>query len=507
MATDAVPAEPLGSIPQRAQESAPLLEEMRAAFEASAAAKQAARRSCLEQEHLKARLASIDSERETLARLRQELEEQLIELERRQQERRAAFERELEHGLERELAQIRQQLAEESGADTARVVQAFEVRERERLQQALEEELTQQERELERLSRDVPAQADRLLAQLGQLEAQPELSRSIAHSAHEALASRRAALETRRTRLAEEREGLLAPRRAELLARLKQEQDVESQRRLALQEVKLREAMNALLLKTRLEEMGRFEGVRQALRDAKGSFSQLALQQALLTSRLEAVEEDLGLQRQQIDGLEMRRQVALAGLAQSLRLSSAHGPLATLTWFGKAIEPLPPELIEELGRLQQQVVAWAEEERRLQTQRRAEQQRQRALQIAGELTVQYDELRREQQREAQSRRLEAEQCLAQARQRAGRAQFDQALGLIAQAEALAPEWDEVALLRAQIVQVRERATRQARRAQAERMFTRGVKVFRQGDFEEAAQMFEQVLAHDERSEPPGPRGD
>ena len=107
----------------------------------------------------------------------------------------------------------------------------------------------------------------------------------------------------------------------------------------------------------------------------------------------------------------------------------------------------------------------------------------------------FHEAELKQQREQDARARKAEELIGKAEQLAGRGRYDEALQLVAQAQALSPpQLSRVAILREQLVAAKEDATRQAQSVEIEQSFARAMDVFKQGRYEDAVVLFEKVIA-------------
>ena len=94
--------------------------------------------------------------------------------------------------------------------------------------------------------------------------------------------------------------------------------------------------------------------------------------------------------------------------------------------------------------------------------------------------------------------------LARTRALLGQGKFDEALGVVAQAEPASPiQQHQATLLREDVLAQKERAVTQAQAAEIERLFTQAMDVFEQGRYEEAIALFEQVMAQEAKLGAPG----
>ena len=294
--------------------------------------------------------------------------------------------------------------------------------------------------------------------------------------------------------MATERDTLLSQQRTTFVEQLRQRQVIERQRRLTLKEATLRSAMAELLHKARSEDAARMQQVRQELEAATQRYNHIAEQQAELKVRLEGLDHELTASSRRLETLEAERQTSLARLEQAFHGSNPGLDLEAIAWLGKAAQSVPAELATDLGLLQSRLTALAQQERQLQEQRRVLRERQLALQLSQELEAQYERARLKQQQEQEARTSKAAELLAKARSSADRGKFDEALGWIAQAQAMnPPQLSQVTAFREELLQERERAVREAQAAQIERLFARAKAVYEQGKYEEAVQLFGKVI--------------
>jgi tetratricopeptide (TPR) repeat protein len=147
--------------------------------------------------------------------------------------------------------------------------------------------------------------------------------------------------------------------------------------------------------------------------------------------------------------------------------------------------------------MQQRLVAAAEQEERQREQRRIVRERQQALQLSREMAEQHRKIEERQQREQQVRSRNAEDLLAKADRFAAKGQFDQALELLAQAQAInPPQLDRIALMREQLIATKTQREREQQTAELDGMFRRAKTAFDAGRYEESVALFEQVIAHE-----------
>ncbi len=487
----------LANVPPEIKPIASALNEVVQVFQSSLDAQRTVKQGRIEQDAVKTKLTSADGELEILAKHRRHLEQQLAVLQQQEQQRIETMRKELETRLEQELGGARQQIVKELNQDFTRQIESFDARQRSAVEKGLNQELDLKERELKQLGQEVEIQVQELADRLTKLEANPQLTNSLAHSTGEMIAKRKAELEARRSQLRVERDALLTKQRGEIVEQLKQQQAAELQRRLTLKEASLRQTMAELLHKNHIEEERQSEDLKQGLEQLRERYSQLAQRQAMLKARTEAVDRDLEGKLHRVVALEAARQTALARLEQAFQKANTDAHPEVVAWFGQVIQRMPPELSTELGLLQQRVAAAAQQQQQLHAQNRMLRERQLALQLSHEMESQYhrNQARRQQEQEAASKR--AQDLLAKVDQLASRGKYDDALQLISQAQLPeSPELARISMVREGLIVAKERSVRQAQDAQVERLFAHAMEVFQQGKYEEAVKLFEQVIAQE-----------
>ena len=492
-----LPQESFSDIPPSVRHVAPLLRQVVGVIQSSAEIQGEVKRLRTELDTLTTKRASVSSEFALVDRQQQQFTQQLAALERQQRERLESVRKELEVKLASEVAAARQSIHAEQEKDFARQLQAFEARQHNAVDKGLDQELELKARELDQLSEELDVQMKELLQRLARLDANQEAARSLERSTSQALARQKAGLDARRKQLADEHVTLLAKQRNEFIQQLRQQQGAELQQRLTVKEASLRSAMANLLQKTGREEAGKIEQIQQTLEEVKQRHTRLVQQQALLASRVEAMDRELASEAKSLQDLEAERQASLNRLEEAFKKPNPVVPSEALAWFGRTIRYLPPGVAAELSPLQQRLVVASEQEQRLQEQRRIVRERQLALELSREMESQHQQIRLRQQREQEARSRKAEELLDKANQAAGRGNFDEALQLVSQAQALnPPQLGRIAVVREEMVNARARRLREAKSAQIKQLFTQAMDVFEQGRYEEAVGLFEQVIAQE-----------
>ena len=459
-----------------------------------------------EDDELKTKLSTIDSELKLAEQEHQQLAAQVTALERAQEAQRLSLRKELETKLSAELAATRQQITQETQRDFDRDLQAFEARQEELVGKTLDHELAHKERELEQLSEEIGVQTQELLDRLSRLEANPELAKSLERSTTQALAKRRSELDAKRAQLASERRAILTRQRSEFVQKLTGQQEAETQRRLTFKEASLRSAMAELLRKSEREAQDKASRARQAAEQVQQQDNKLIQQQALIRARMEEMDRVLAAKAKSRETLESERQTALAKLEDALvKTGSGTVHPEALAWLGRTIRYLPGPVAAELIPLQQRLVRAAEEEERLREQRRIVRDRQQALQLSREMTAQHHKIEEQQKRERDVRSRNAEELLAKADRLAARNEFDQALGFVAQAQAInPPQLDRIAMVREQLLATKTQRERETQTAELDGLFRRAKTAFDAGRYEEAVVLFEQVIAQEATMGQPSP---
>lgn len=450
-----------------------------------------------EQDSWKTKLTAISGELDLLTQRQDALQQHAVALEAEQQAQFDALRKELEAKLDQGLSTAAQQLNQELEQALTHELSGFEARQRQEMGKLLDQEIQLEERELQQLTREIELQTKELSHRFAQLEASPEVVANMIRSAEEALANRKAALEARRRRLEVERDARIAKQRDEFLARLKQRQATERERRLTIKEATLRQAMAELLHNTRLQAADRLEQVRQALADAQQRAGRLTQEQASARARSEGLDGKIAEKTKRIGELQAEHQSTLARLEQGFVASSTDGGADVLAWFGQMVERCPPQLATDLGLLQQRVVARLGQEQQLQEQRRILRERQLAMQLTQEMEAQREAALLKRRREQEARARKADELLAKARQLAEREKFDDALQLLAQAQGLnPPQISQITITREELLAAKDAARARAQAAELERLFAHAKGVFEQGRYGEAVTLFEQVIAQE-----------
>ena len=503
-APSGLPPAYLLNVPPEAAPVAPVLDDLVKTFQSLSETHQHIKQLRNEQDGLRTKLAAVTSELSTRSQDRQQLEQQLKALEQQQQGRLLSLQKDLETKLTQELAQAQQQIDQELQQDSARQLQAFEARQRDAIEKSLGQELSLKERELAQLSQEIEVQTQELTDRLGRLEVNQDLTQSLDRSMTTILAKRKAELEARRKQLLTEREERLAKQRLEFANQLKQQQSLEQKRRLTLKEASLRSAMAELLHKASVEEGGRFDSLRQALQSTSQQSIVAAEHQAEFKVHLEDVGRKLAEETRQLDALEADQQKAMMHLEQVFQKPNPGLREEAIGWFTQAVQQLSPELANQLGPLQQRLVARAEQERQLQERRRMLRERALALQLSREMTAQYQREQKEaaSQREAAARKAEA--LMTRANQFVDRGKFNEALELLAEAQALnPPQLDRITQRREELLAERARLVSQVKATELQRAFAHAMEVFQAGRYEEAIPLFERVIQQEAQTEPSG----
>lgn len=492
------PANARPSVPQEFENLASLLHHLVGVIQSLVDTQAELKQLRTEVDELTTKLAAVDSELALVDKDRQQLSSPLSAQERQREQRLAALYKELEDKLSAEFAAGRHQITQETQRDFEHNVQSFETRQAALIGKTLDHEVALEERELEQLSEEINVQTQELLDRLAKLEANPELAKSLERSTSQVLGKRRAELNARRAKLVGERNAILARERDDFTQKLSAQRNADLQRRLTFKEAGLRSAMADLLHKSEQEENGKLSRIRQALEQAEQRHNKVVQQQALLRARTEEMERQLAAKIKSRESLGAQRQSAAAQFEQALQKT---GPDTihpdALAWLGRSIRYLPPAVAAELVPMQQRLVAAAEQEERLREQRRIVRERQQALQLSREMAEQHRKIEERQQREQQVRSRNAEDLLAKADRLAANGQFDQALELVAQAQAInPPQLDRIALVREQLIATKTQREHEQQAAELDGLFRRAKTAFDAGRYEESVALFEQVIAHE-----------
>ena len=490
--------------PAEAQDVAPLLRQVVDIVTSASALQRDIKALRAESDGVKTRLTAARGELQSVQQQLDELTQQSQSFERQQRDRIESLRKELEAKVAEELTIARQHISVEQSADFTREVQVFESRQHDVIAQSLDQELFLKERELDQLSQEIDAQTQELLSRLSRLDADSQVAKGLEKSTTDAIAKRKAQLAARRQQLAEERNTRLGAQRKEFIEKLKQQQVVEQERRMTLKEASLRSSMAELLTKAQREDAKKVEQARLALDEVRERHTKLTQQHALLTTRVDALAQELASDIEQLKELERQRQGSVARLEEAFHRPNPTQQSGVLAWFGRVIQQLPAEAASELSQLHQRLVVVAEQEQKLQAQRRMLRERQLALQVSREVETQYQELQAKQRQEQESRSRRAEELLSKAHQSAGRGDYDEALQLLTQAQALnPPQADAITIAQDELMRTRVQVQRQAQTAQVEQLFDRAMKVFGQGHYEEAMVLFQQVIDQEAKSGMPG----
>lgn len=494
----------LPDAPAEAHEVAPLLRHVVDIVTSSASLQQDVKALRSESDGLRTRLTAARGELQSVQQELNQLTEQAQSLERQQRARIEALLKELEAKVAEELSYARQHISAEQGADFTREVQTFESRQHDVIAQSLDQELFLKERELDQLSQEIDVQTQELLGRLSRLDADSQVAKSLEKSTAEAIARRKAQLAARRQQLTAERNNRLGAQRREFVEKLKQQQVAEQERRMTLKEASLRSSMSELLAKAQYEDTKKIEQAARTLGDIRERHTKLTRQQALLTTRLDAISQELAAHIDQIKELENQRKGAVERLEQAFHRPNPAQQTGVLAWFGRVIQQLPSDAAAELGQLHQRLVAVAEQEQKLQAQRRMLRERQLAMQVSREVESKYQELQAKQRREYESKTRRADELLTKANSLAGRGAYDEALQLLAQAQALnPPQTEAINTTRDELLRTRAHLQRQSRTAQVEALFNRAMKSFEQGRYEESMALFQQVIDQEATQGRPG----
>ncbi len=486
------------AVPPECGDVAPLLPRLVGIIQSLADAQAELKRLRIEDDERKTKLSTVDSELVLVDQEHRQITAQLAALERSSEERLLSLRKELETKLVGELAATRAQIAQDTQREVDQQLQAFEARQGELVGKTLDHELALKEQELEQLSEEINLQTQELLDRLARLEANPELAKSLERSTTQAIEKRRAVLDAQRAQLASERRDILSRQRSAFIQQLTEQREAESQRRLTFKEASLHSAMAELLRTSERDKRDKVGRMRQDAEQVQQRHDKLVQQQALVRARIEELGRILVAKTTSREHLEGERRIAIAKLEEAL-LKTGQDTIHpdALAWFGRTIRYLPAPVAAELIPMQQRLVSAAEQEERLREQRRIVHERQQALQFSREMADQHRKIEERQQREQAVRSRNAEELLAKADRLAAKGGFDQALELVAQAQAInPPQLDRIALLHAQLLATKTGRERQAQTAQLERLFRRAKTAFDAGRYEEAMVLFEQVIAQE-----------
>ncbi|MBI3323743.1 MAG: hypothetical protein HYZ92_00495 [Candidatus Omnitrophica bacterium] len=491
----------LTNAPGPAQEVVPALRAVLDTFETSREAQRRLQQQRAASDQVRTTLLTMSEEVKQLGQHREKVAQQLEVMEHQQLDRLATLRKELEARLQEELVQARAQITAQLEQDYTRQLHEFESRQREAIEQSLDDDLRFKEREIQQLTQEIEIQTRELVERLSRLEADSGVAKSLEQATSEAIAKRKADLYVRRQQLQAQRDAILKQRRDEFTRKLQQQQQLERQRRIVLKEAGLRQAMAEVLQKTQAKETSPVEPLRQALEEIDRRESQLAQQQTTLKSRLDTVAAALTQTTHELETLEGQRKDSLVRLETAFERSGPGLSPEALKWFSQFVQQTPPEVAAELGLLQQRLVARTEQERQLKEQHRMLRERELALQVSHQVEEQYQRLQEDRRRESEERSRRAQDLVNRATQLRERGQFNKALELVAEAQALNPPppvAGSIALLRDQIMSEKGEAVTQAQYSYVESIFSNAMQAFQRGDYEQAIKMFEQVVSQEER---------
>ena len=488
----------LSAVPPEFDDVAPLLHHLVGSIQSLADTQAELKHLRIENDEHKTKLSAVDSELALIDQEQRQVTAQLAALERSSEERLLSLRKELQTKLAGELAATRAQIAQDTQHEFDQQLQAFQARQEELVGKTLDRELALKEQELQQLGEEINVQTQELLDRLARLEANPELAKSLERSTTQALEKRRAVLDARRAQVASERRDILSRQRNEFVQQLTEQREVESQRRLTFKEASLHSAMAELLRTSERDTRNKVDRMRKDVEQVQQRHNKLVQQQALVRARMEELDHILEAKTASRERLEEERRIAIAKLEAAL-LKTGQDTVhpEALAWFGRTIRYLPAPVAAELIPMQQRLVSTVEQEERLREQRRIVRERQQALQFSREMADQHRKIEERQQREQAVRSRNAEELLAKADRLAAKGEFDQALELLAQAQAInPPQLDRIAMLHEQLLATKTERERQTQTAQLERLFRRAKTAFDAGRYEEAMVLFEQVIAQE-----------
>ena len=494
LATPATLQTLLANTPQAATPWAGSLVQLLQAYQSFRQAQEALKQLRLQQDATRTELTSVTGTLEMVVRERQDLEKQEQKLETERQQRLNGLRKELEDRLQEELSQARQQIDVELKQDYDRAMQSFESRLGSLIDQNLEQEIQLQEREIQQVSGELETLTEELRSRLGKLQSGAEVAGSVEQSINRTLAQRKAELQARREQLKLQREQVMVKRRAEYAEKLKQQQAVEHQTRLIYKEASLRQAMAELLHGAQQQEDGALRQVKQALEEVRPKHMQVAKRQALLTTRLQALDQQYTEASQRIQTQQAARGDSLTKLEQSFEKS---GPSVTgegLQWFGQVIQESPPEVAAELSVIYHRLNSRMTQERQLREQQKLLRERQLALQVSREMEKRYQEQQERLVKEQQAKSRKADELMTRVRELQTTGRYEEALQLTNQIQILNPALSsQMAILQQDLQVAREQSMRQAKAADVERVFSQAMHLFEQGQYEESVKLFEQVI--------------
>jgi hypothetical protein len=495
----------LASTPSVATSWAPSLVQAIRAYEAAQQAQEQLKQLRLQTDATRTELTSATGTLELLGRQRQEFEAQAQKLEAERQQRLTALRSELEAKLQTELSQGRQQIDEELKQEHARLMASFDARLGGLIDQHLEQQLEFQQRDIDQLSNELQTLSQEMGNRLGRLQAGSNVAVSMEQAIGRAVAEKKAEIQARHAQIKAQREQLVAKRRQEYAEKLRQQHAVEHQTRLLYKEASLRQAMAELLHGAQNQEDGALRQARQALEDLKPRQMQAAKRHSLLTTRLESLTQQYTGATEQIQVQEAARGESLARFEQTFARANASAQPEGLAWFVQVIQESPPPLASELSVIYHRLNARLQQERQLREQQRLLRERQLALQVSREMERRYQEEQDRQLKEQQAKAKKGDELLIRVKELQGAGRYDDALQLVTQVQMLNPAvGSQVALIQQDLEAAKEQATRQAKAATVERVFSDAMKAFEQGNFEQAVELFEHVIDQEAEITRPAP---
>lgn len=439
-------------------------------------------------------LISLKSELEVVTQRRSDREQELARLETEATKGFEALKFDLDNKLEQELDRSREQVSEELKRELAVRFEAYEKRQRETVQKTLSQELLFEDRELQQLTKEIEVQSQELSDRLIKLDDRSNLAKTLKHTTKKLLAKKRAELQERRSRLNVERDVVLARQRQSVVQVLKEQKQVQLQRRLTIKEASLRLSMAALLVRTRKDMKTKIEDAREVVSTVNKRYGRLVEDFASLTAQQKSLEIRIATQLRAMEGLEIERQASLVRLEEAFRKRDGELAQDAISWFGGAIQSAPRGLSLDLEMMHQRLVKTEKQERRLQEQGRILRERQLALQVSREMEAQYQRIQEKQRRKEQAKFDKAEKLLRSAGKYANNGNYDKALQIISQAQALnPPQIQRIAMTREEFIVKQDRVVHTRQSAEIERLFEQAMKIFEEGRYGDAVAMFEQVI--------------
>ena len=158
---------------------------------------------------------------------------------------------------------------------------------------------------------------------------------------------------------------------------------------------------------------------------------------------------------------------------------------------------LPSDVATDFGQLQQRLAENTEQEQQLQEKARMLHERQVALQLAHEMEQRLRDNRVKYQQEQDAKARQAEGFLVRAKQLTQRGAFDEALQMVAEAQALKPpQASRVESARNEILAAKKAKLQQTVSTGIEQAFSQAMQAFQQERYEEAINLFEQVVSQE-----------